>query len=974
MNTTFLPNLNVATHWLTISVWWLSIISVWASPAIQTQPSSLQIVQDDQATLRVTASGNGPLQYQWYKGLSGDTSAPIIGAVSPEYTTPILKKTTTYWVKISDAEGSTLSDTALVTVISPKEMIQSGLAYLLANQLDNGSWENHAATTAQVLLALLNGGYREDAPGANPAGPVSRGLAYLTSQFQSVTVTVDGNQLPALFLGGSDATYHISMAIMTLVATRNPAYYDEIKLLRNYLLYAQSRGDSSYDGAFSYNIGGPYSGDMSNSQWGYFAIRAAENTLKDGFAEEVFQRAVTFLEACQGVDGRGFYLPSYSTSHDRCMTSALVWSLALAGFGPEDPRVQKGIAWLTDNYSWDYGNARYYNVLTFSKALVMSHKTKLGDKNWYVDMCRHLLQWRDTDGSWYSGFWLDHTRLMNTAWAVLSMQTRALPENINPAAWITLRSHADLHVYDPEGRHIGKNYENNTLNNEIPNAVFLLKQKDENGLPTGDPLPWPADGVISEEWAQIIQIPLSEAGTYRIELVGTSDGQFDLTVEGLEDYRVVTSETTSGSIAKGMVLSTNVTVTSLEGAITLLYEPIRSLPILMVEPSLLIIDPHLTTAQTFTLKIKETSGSSDLEGVNIFANTVGALSGAVVTFDKNNFRVPKGSETELQVTIALPQALSLPVESGSVRVETAGGGSRTIKVSPPPAFMLDSEMASLPGTGGTVKVEVTAITVTDAEWKVIFNDPADQSWITITSGASGIGNGTVHLSIAAGPADSATVSIAGLPFTVNRESGASSGFTVSPAALTFGKEGGSAQLMITSVPPSSATWVAYSSASWLGFPSGRTGVGSGVLSIVVDPLLRTGAARTTTLLVAGQEVSILQAGVQTLDEYFGPVLQDKGNDQYYVDGFGAFFNVAGSFWVWHEEFGWIYLDGPGLGAYFIWDPELDWIFTSHISFYPFFYRFRDGNWYVINTDASEPGQRYFYRYNGLVWESYRYIP
>lgn len=934
----------------------------------------MTIVQDDKATFSVVASGNGPLSYQWYKGESGDASAPIAGAISAAYTTPILKKTTNYWVRVTDADGHTPSATAMATVVSSKDMIKSGIEYLLANQSANGSWENHTATTAQVLLALLNGGYREDAPGTDPAGPVSRGLSYLLARFSSTTVTVDGTQLPAMYLGGSDSTYHISMAIMTLVATRNPAYYDEIEQLRNYLLYAQSRGNSSYDGAFSYTTGGAYSGDLSNSQWGYFAIRAAENTLKDGKAEQVFTRAVTFLNASQGADGRGYYTPGYGSSFDRCMTSALVWSLALAGFGPEDIRVQKGISWLTDNYSWDYGNARYYNVVTFSKALVMSHKTKLADKNWYVDMCRNLLQWRSSDGSWYSGHWLDHTRVINTAWAVLSMQTRALPENVNAAVWITLRSHADLHVYDPEGRHTGKNYGSNTLDNEIPNAAFLLKLKDENGLPVGDPLPWPADGVIPEEWAQIIQIPLSEAGTYRIELVGTSEGDFDLTIEGLEDGRVVTSETTSGSIASGVVLSTNVTVTSLEGATTLLYEPIRSLPTLMVEPSLLILDPTLTTAQTFTLKIKETGGSSDLEGVNIFANAVGALSGAAVSFEKNNFTVPKGSETDLLVTIVLPNALALPVESGSVRIETAGGGSRTIKVSPSPAFTLDGNEATIPGTGGTVKVEVMAVSVTDAEWKVVFNDPADQSWISITAGASGIGNGTVHLTIAAGPADTATITIAGLPFNITREAGGTIEFTVSPATATFDKNGGSGQLTITSMPPSSASWVAYSTASWIGFPNGRTGAGSGVLPYVVDPFQRTGASRSTTLLVAGQEVSVQQTGVQTLAEYFGPVLQDQGNQQYLVDGFGAFHHAAGSFWIWHEEFGWIYLDGPGLGAYFIWDPELDWIFTSHNSFYPYFYRFRDGNWYIINTPASEPGHRYFYRFNGFSWENYRYIP
>lgn len=84
-------------------------------PLITTQPGSITVAYNTSTTLSVVASGID-LSYQWYQGISGDTSIPVSGAVSATWTTPLLSVTTPYWVQVSHAEGSVYSNTATVTV------------------------------------------------------------------------------------------------------------------------------------------------------------------------------------------------------------------------------------------------------------------------------------------------------------------------------------------------------------------------------------------------------------------------------------------------------------------------------------------------------------------------------------------------------------------------------------------------------------------------------------------------------------------------------------------------------------------------------------------------------------------------------------------------------------------------------------------------------------------------------------------
>ncbi|MCW0217246.1 MAG: putative Ig domain-containing protein [Prosthecobacter sp.] len=92
-------------------------VTVRQPAAIVTHPGSTTINSGESTTLSVLASGDAPLNYQWYQGTSGVTTTPV-GTNAASFTTPTLVITTDYWVKVTNVANPTgaNSTTATVTV------------------------------------------------------------------------------------------------------------------------------------------------------------------------------------------------------------------------------------------------------------------------------------------------------------------------------------------------------------------------------------------------------------------------------------------------------------------------------------------------------------------------------------------------------------------------------------------------------------------------------------------------------------------------------------------------------------------------------------------------------------------------------------------------------------------------------------------------------------------------------------------
>jgi Immunoglobulin domain/Immunoglobulin I-set domain len=89
-------------------------LTVISAPTITSQPANQTVNAGQTASFSVTASGTGPLTYQWYKG-----GAAISGATSTTYTTPATvsgDSGSIFTVTVTNAAGSTPSNQATLTV------------------------------------------------------------------------------------------------------------------------------------------------------------------------------------------------------------------------------------------------------------------------------------------------------------------------------------------------------------------------------------------------------------------------------------------------------------------------------------------------------------------------------------------------------------------------------------------------------------------------------------------------------------------------------------------------------------------------------------------------------------------------------------------------------------------------------------------------------------------------------------------
>jgi hypothetical protein len=165
-------------------------------------------------------------------------------------------------------------------------------------------------------------------------------------------------------------------------------------------------------------------------------------------------------------------------------------------------------------------------------------------------------------------------------------------------------------------------------------------------------------------------------------------------------------------------------------------------------------------------------------------------------------------------------------------------------------FTIAPQVQNVPAGGGTGSVAVTA--GQGCEWNAASHAP----WITITSGASGSGNGAVAFSVAAtaGPSRSGTLTVAGQPFTVTQGQGCSA--TLAPSSAAAPAAGSSGAFDVATAD--GCAWSASSGAPWISVTSGASGSGRGTVRYGVAA--NTGPARSGTIGAAGLTFTITQAG------------------------------------------------------------------------------------------------------------------
>ena len=170
------------------------------------------------------------------------------------------------------------------------------------------------------------------------------------------------------------------------------------------------------------------------------------------------------------------------------------------------------------------------------------------------------------------------------------------------------------------------------------------------------------------------------------------------------------------------------------------------------------------------------------------------------------------------------------------------------------SFDLSSNAASFDSDGGTGNVGMTS--PAGCDWTASSNE----SWITITAGASGSGDGTITYTVDANSTIqtlTGTITASGQTLTIT-QSGIDCSFDLSSNSASFDSDGGTGNVGMTS--PAGCDWTASSNESWITITAGASGSGDGTITYTVDAN-STIQTRTGTITASGQTLTITQSGI-----------------------------------------------------------------------------------------------------------------
>ena len=128
-----------------------SKLTVQGPAVITQQPASEAVAPGNQATLSVTASGPGTLNYQWYF-LTATSTNPIAGATNTSYATVATSVigVTNYFVVITNSIGAVTSSVASVTVRVPQNLEWAGTGSSWNTSSANWTLNGNVSQTAYI--------------------------------------------------------------------------------------------------------------------------------------------------------------------------------------------------------------------------------------------------------------------------------------------------------------------------------------------------------------------------------------------------------------------------------------------------------------------------------------------------------------------------------------------------------------------------------------------------------------------------------------------------------------------------------------------------------------------------------------------------------------------------------------------------------------------------------------------------------
>lgn len=210
-----------------------------------------------------------------------------------------------------------------------------------------------------------------------------------------------------------------------------------------------------------------------------------------------------------------------------------------------------------------------------------------------------------------------------------------------------------------------------------------------------------------------------------------------------------------------------------------------------------------------------------------------------------------GASYEASVAAVGPSGIDPSLRSNTFGYSTLCSYSIT-----PPSQSFDAAAAA-----GSVAVS----TGPTCQWTAV----SQASWLTVTSGASGIGSGTVSFTVAANTGTAsrtANIVTAGWNFSVLQSSPAppappppQCSYTLSAASAQVPAQGGTVSLSVATV--AGCSWTSVSPVSWAVVSAGASAIGPGAVTVTVAKN-NSFNTRSVTLTIAGHSFVLGQSGRQ----------------------------------------------------------------------------------------------------------------
>ncbi|MEW6127725.1 MAG: BACON domain-containing carbohydrate-binding protein [Acidobacteriota bacterium] len=256
------------------------------------------------------------------------------------------------------------------------------------------------------------------------------------------------------------------------------------------------------------------------------------------------------------------------------------------------------------------------------------------------------------------------------------------------------------------------------------------------------------------------------------------------------------------------------------------------------------------TSINVTINANSINGSAFFDPGNGFGCRLTASVNGGVVVNSVTYQNPTTVVLNLNTMTASSGAKNITITNPDGQTVTANG---LLNVNNSCSYAIAPGSQNFTGSGGSGSVNVTA--GIDCIWTAVSND----SWITVTSGANGSGNGTVNYSVAVNSTGSqrqGTITIAGQTFTVTQAELICT-YGLSSLADFFDSNGGTNSVMVTA--PSGCAWTAVSNTSWITISSGASGNGNGTVSFSVARNSGT-TDRVGTMTIGGQTFNVTQYG------------------------------------------------------------------------------------------------------------------